>query len=62
MDSATSSIELIFQSCFELELINRKFAGFQQKKNFFEKFFYESHKRCFFDLTVPILFGTRIEV
>ena len=57
MDSATSSIELIFRSCFEL--FNRKFANLQQKKRFYAQFFYGSHKRCFLALLPPLLSYSR---
>jgi hypothetical protein len=57
MDSAASSIELIFQSCFEL--FNRKFAGIQQKKRFYAQFFYESHTERLFDLATPLLSYSR---
>ena len=45
MDSAASSLALIFHPCFEL--FNQKLASLQQKKHFYAEIFYESHRRCF---------------
>jgi hypothetical protein len=53
MDSAASSIELIFQSYFEI--FNRKFAGLQQKKRFYVFFIFETYKKTLFGLVTPII-------
>jgi len=53
MDSAASSIELVFHSCFELS--NRRFCACQQKKRFYAQFFYESHIEVLFNLTAPLV-------
>jgi hypothetical protein len=52
MESAASSVELIFQSRFEK--FNRKFAGLQQKKHFYLNFF-ETYEKILFSLDTTLL-------